>query len=175
MTTGQMYSVLDAAQTEAAFGKAIDNLLGQQHDLKKMPKDLLQKIRSQVADEYRRSCDQERNKKIFRWVNNLAKISAPEYQKYNRLPDTPPKKDDELYSKTLGNWVSAQVYRAYQYEVRKYDCPKAAAILAFIDTNFTRKVCPVDGPYFKRVNLLPVEPTLEDFFGELDSKGLRTI
>jgi hypothetical protein len=140
-----------------------------------MPKDLLQKIRAQVADEYRRSCDQDRNKQVFRWVNNLAKIAPPEYKKYNRLPDTPPEKDDEIYSKTLGNWVSAQVYRAYQYEVRKYDCPKAMDILAFIDNNFTRKVTLIDGPFWKRNDLLPVEPTLEDFFGELDAQGLRTI
>lgn len=175
MTTGQMYSVLDKAQTEAAFGKAIDGLLSEQHDMEAMPKDLLQKIRAQIADEYRRSCDQTRNKQIFRWVNEIAKIAPPEYQKYNRMPDTPPEKDDAIYSKTLGNWVSMPVYRAYQYEVRQYGCPKAAAILAFIDNNFTRKVCPVDGPYFKRADLLPVEPTLEDFFGELDAQGLRTI
>lgn len=174
MTTGEIHRSLDLAKTQQEFIRAIDAILKPQFSATGMTPDLEGKLRYEMASYYRKCVSDTRVKEIFRWVDAIESARPkPVYKSTAKPAPRLVTKDDPNYAKTLGNYVCARVYRGHKFDSVRYSDKRATDIVNFIEQNFTLKNFPCSGPFWVRNEFVPVEQTLEEFFGELDDQGLR--
>jgi hypothetical protein len=173
MKTSEMYSVLDQAQSESAFSKALDSLLKPQQPAKKTAPDLYGKMKVALANEYLRTVSMDRRKQIFRWIAKLDQTRPmPTGKAPAEIPVALPMTDEQAFYQ-LGNIVTPQQHRQLVADARTD--PRASRVLNHLLENFRIDICEMNGLRYIRKEKMEAPESLEDFLGTLEALGQRAI